>query len=118
MKQDLPRACLFQFLPVHAEEPRVFPHRREKTPPLPFELETEEIDNIAVLKQFLQAVGDADSHPLDLGRDKCLRPADGHLRPHLQKPPDIRAGDPGMENVSDDADLEPLETSLFLPNGQ
>ena len=96
----------------HHVKLRILGDGRKKPPLLPLELDAQDVDDVAARKDLVEMIGDFAAEPFPALGDQGRRPAEDHLGPELQEPPDVGAGDAGMSDVAEQADGQPFNLSL------
>ena len=108
-----------QAFAVHAEEAGVFLDRREQAAPLALELDAQHVDHVAARQNVVEAVGDLRRPVRSMSRGhQRRRAADDHVGTELRQAVNVAAGHPAMSDVADQADGQPFESALDLPNGE
>ena len=101
---------------VEPPEGGVLPQRGHELLVLALLLNPQQVDDIEFRQDLFKVVAHLGPPALDGGRDERRRGDQGHLRPHLGQGRHVGAGNPGVEDVADDAHPEAVEAREVLPD--
>ena len=101
-----------------AEEGDIFAQAGEVFLALALVLDAEEVDDISLGEDFVDAVADADTELFKAFRDEGRRADQRDFRAEFEEAEDVRAGNAAEENIADDGDIEAFDFSEFLADGE
>ena len=89
---------------VHAEEVSVFADRWEERAPLSLELNSQQVDAVALAEDFVEIVRDFNAKSLDMCGDQCRWAADDDSRTEFLQTPNVGSSDSAVQDVADQRD--------------